>query len=147
MRHSLHERRAVPKTDHTPAVLAVGLPQSNHDCDTASATAEAWDDRIDLSIAPTAAEALELLKVVRFELLLVGSAIPDMSRRDFAATVRRFWPWQRWALIDVDATESDVREAGGLGAIGVLDCLPQLESYLAPRSIRRRIPIAEHHPP
>jgi hypothetical protein len=147
MRHSLHERLAVPETDHTPAVLAVGLSQSNHDCDPASATTEAWDDWIDLSIAATATEALELLKIVRFELLLVGSAIPDMSTRDFAATMRRFWPWQRWALIDVDATESDVQEAGELGAIGVFDCLSQLESYIAPRPIRRRIPITEHHPP
>jgi DNA-binding NarL/FixJ family response regulator len=82
---------------------------------------------LNLRVAPTAGEALKMLRTSRFDLVLVGSETPDMSPWDLAATIRRFWPWQRWMLIGPALSDADQLRACQLGASGVFHSFPAPE--------------------
>jgi len=72
-----------------------------------------------VSLASSGGQAIELMKVLRFDLLLVSPTLPDMTVWRFAETVRQFWPWQRWMLVTNEATPDHVRCAGEHGAAGI----------------------------
>jgi len=79
-----------------------------------------------ISYASTGREAFELLKVLRFDLLVVSPDLPDMSVWTLVETVKQFWPWQRWALVAPQASDEMVKLAGEQGAIGVFSKFPSL---------------------
>src|SRR5258708_2767202 len=74
---------------------------------------------LSITHVPTGWEAIELLTILRFDLLLLSADVPDMSPWELADKVRHFWPWQRWALVAPNATDADFRLAGERGASGV----------------------------
>jgi CheY-like chemotaxis protein len=76
---------------------------------------------VHLTSVDTGAKAIELLRILRFDLVLLSASVPDMSPWQLAAQIRRFWPWQRWALVAPEAADADIRRAGELGAVAVLD--------------------------
>lgn len=122
-----HPRAAREKSTTSPgaSALAVGL--------SADQVPQRTPAQIQLSLAATGCEAIELLKVLRFDLLLVANGLPDMSVWSFAETVRHHWPWQRWAMLAPGASTTEVRLAGERGAVGVFDELSTLLAAYAPR--------------
>jgi DNA-binding NarL/FixJ family response regulator len=95
-----------------PAILAVGLNLTGEHA------------ALNVRTVPIAREALKLLRRLRFDLVLVAWELPDMSPWDLAATIRHFWPWQRWMLIGSDLDDANQRRACELGASGVFDSIP-----------------------
>jgi hypothetical protein len=88
-----------------------------------------------LTYAATGYEAVELLRVMSFDMVLISRDVFDMGPWDLAESIRKFWPWQRWALLAPSASAEEVRSAGELGAIGVfattkelLACGPQRQA-------------------
>ncbi len=65
-------------------------------------------------------QALEWLRVLRVDLLLVGSDILDMSPWQFVIRVRNAWPWHKWALLGTGITDDDEALARQLGACRIL---------------------------
>jgi len=79
-----------------------------------------------ISYASSGREAFELLRVLRFDLLVVSPDLPDMSVWTLVESVKQFWPWQRWALVAPQAADEIVKRAGEQGAIGVFSKFPSL---------------------
>ena len=72
----------------------------------------------------TEEEALESLRILQFDLVLIAINAPDESTWKFVAALRRFWPWQRWAFLSCSLTDDDQRRAYELGVCAILDALP-----------------------
>jgi hypothetical protein len=79
-----------------------------------------------LTYAATGYEAVELLRVMSFDMILVCRDVFDMGPWDLAEAIRKYWPWQRWALLAPTPTAEEVRLAGELGAIGVFASTSEL---------------------
>src|SRR5687768_11885674 len=99
-----------------PAVLAVCLPALAED--------DAGDG-ISLCHAGSGREALELLRVLRFDLVLVGRDLPDGPLWCFVREVQSVWPWQRWALVAPRLSEREEREARMLGVAQIVEAVPE----------------------
>jgi CheY-like chemotaxis protein len=96
--------------EHQASVLLVG-------------TCPAKRNHRDIRIV-TPDEGLETLRVLQFDLVLIATNTPDESTWEFAASLRRFWPWQRWAFLSPNPTDDDQRRAYELGACAIFDSLP-----------------------
>ena len=89
------------QTDHEPgSILAVGLRDSDladvaHAC-TPSCTA-----------TDSARSAIELLRILRFDLVITADHLPDMPVWQFVKRMRAAWPWQKWAMFSSRLTERD----------------------------------------
>jgi hypothetical protein len=79
-----------------------------------------------LTYAATGCEAVELLRVMAFDIVLVSRDVFDMGPWDLAESIRKFWPWQRWALLAQNPTPEEVRLAGELGAMGIFGSTREL---------------------
>jgi DNA-binding response OmpR family regulator len=71
--------------------------------------------------AESGAKALELMRVLRFDLLVTGDSLPDMTVNQLVRRVRAAWPWQKWALVANDISPQDEIAARSLGAMAVFD--------------------------
>jgi DNA-binding NarL/FixJ family response regulator len=69
-------------------------------------------------------DAIELLKMLRFDIALISSDLPDMPPWTLARTIKIHWSWTKWALIAPDASAEDFLRTCELGAIAVLDRCP-----------------------
>ena len=98
-----------------PSVLAVCLPELRD---------YATDAGLDVQYAASGREAIELLRVLRFDLVLTGQALPDMSAAMLLARVRTAWPWQKSVLVCSELSESQERQARSLGVVSILDGWP-----------------------
>jgi hypothetical protein len=54
-----------------------------------------------------------------FDLILISRDVFDVGPWELAEQIRKFWPWQRWALLATTPTPEETRMAGELGAIGI----------------------------
>jgi hypothetical protein len=99
-----------------PAVLAVCLP---------SLAEDAGGKDVSVCLAGSAREAFELLRVLRFDLVLVGRNLPDHSLWRFIREVQSVWPWQRWALVASCISEREEREARMLGVAQIIGAVPR----------------------
>jgi hypothetical protein len=79
-----------------------------------------------LTYAATGYEAIELLRVMSFDIVLISRDVFDMGPWDLAESIRKYWPWQRWALLAPSATPDEVRQAGELSAMGVFGSTKEL---------------------
>lgn len=95
------------------SLLAVGLP------DTPTAT-----QQYDLRVADSGRQALAMLRLMYFDLLLVGDQVPDMSVWSLIRTIRMCWPQQRWALVASHITPREEIVARSLGALMVIESVP-----------------------
>jgi hypothetical protein len=74
---------------------------------------------VDVTSVDSATKALELMRLLRFDLLLVGLRVDRPPPWDFVRRMRARWPDQKWLLAANDASEiSPVNEivARSLGA-------------------------------
>ena len=97
-------------------LLAVGLPGL-----------PARQPGLDITAASTGAEALALLRLISFDLLLAGQEIPDMTVWALIRVVRARWPQQRWALLGRGLTARQEIQARSLGAVMVINGAPDCE--------------------
>ncbi len=71
--------------------------------------------------AESGTKALELMRVLRFDLMVTGDALPDMTVSQLVRRVRAAWPWQKWALVAHSISPADEIGARSMGAMAVLD--------------------------
>ena len=100
-------------TNGSISLLAVGVP----DAPTAMR-------QYDLRMATTGRQALAMLRLMYFDLLLAGDQIPDMSVWTLIRTIRMCWPQQRWALVASHITPREEIEARSLGSLMVIESVP-----------------------
>lgn len=89
--------------------------------------------------ADSAHRALELLRLMRFELLLTGDRLADMPLETFIVRVKRTWPWQRWVLVTGSSDHRQELLARSLGVMAVIDAPLRLDELLEiTRNLRPR---------
>ena len=59
------------------------------------------------TVAETARSAIELLRMLRFDLVVTADHLPDMPVFQFVKRMRAAWPWQKWALVSNRLTIQD----------------------------------------
>jgi len=123
----------------TPSILAVGAKLAN--LHRAKVTSEV-DPRVQLVEVDSGVKALELLRVLKFDLVAVGPGVNDMAPSTFAQRLRTVRPFQKWALVaDEDLPAEEEMMARALGAIAVLDGPDAWKSVIEmARQVRRRNP-------
>jgi hypothetical protein len=78
--------------------------------------------------ADSGKKALELLRMLRFDLLVTGDHLPDMPVGQLIRRVRVAWPWQKWAMVGSELTAQDEIAARSLGAMAVFDAPPDWDA-------------------
>jgi len=68
--------------------------------------------------------AVQIVRETRFDLLLVGSHLPDVSVWHFLEQIRRVRAWQNWALVGGPLTEQQTGIARMFGAATLSDATP-----------------------
>ena len=97
--------------DHEPgSILAVGLRDSDlHEAAHVFTTAD------------SARSAIELLRMLRFDLVITADRLPDMPVFQFVKRMRAGWPWQKWALVSSRLTNQDEITARTLGVMRIIE--------------------------
>jgi CheY-like chemotaxis protein len=78
--------------------------------------------------ADSGKKALELLRMLHFDLLVTGDHLPDMPVSHLIRRVRAAWPWQKWAMVGSSLTTQDEIVARTLGAVAVFDAPPDWDA-------------------
>jgi DNA-binding response OmpR family regulator len=92
------------------SILAVGL----RDADLSEAPRAC-------TVAPTARSAVELLRMLRFDLVVASDHLPDMPVFQFIKRMRAAWPWQKWALVSSRLSIQDEITARTLGVMQIIE--------------------------
>lgn len=71
--------------------------------------------------ANSARQAIDLLRMLRFDLLITGKDLPDMPVFSFVSKVKSAWPWQKWALVSSDLTATEEVIVRTLGVTRIFD--------------------------
>ena len=75
-----------------------------------------------------------MLRMLSFDLVIVGMRIPDISTWDFVRRVRTGWAWQKWALVGGGIggmiTDDQERSARMFGSIRIYDVMPSSDEVL-----------------
>jgi CheY-like chemotaxis protein len=103
--------------------------------------------------AESGTKALELLRILRFDLLVTGDSLPDMAMSQLIRRVRVAWPWQKWAMVGSMLTSQDEIVARSLGAMAVFDAPADWDALASlavtaaarPASIRRMASVQLQH--
>lgn len=119
-----------------PTLLAIGidgLPKSSA--------------AIDVYAASTVREAVSTMRLIGFDLVVVGLDDPHLDVWEAMHRVLTAWPQQRWMLASGQVTQEEEILARTLGAAVVLDAVPD-ESWLVEfaTSLRRRDPVTGFSP-
>jgi CheY-like chemotaxis protein len=112
----------------SPSLLIVGvagLTQSTSD--------------LDVYTANSVRETLATIRLITFDLLVVGLENPAIDVWELIPRIRSAWPQQRWMLLSAHMSLEDEVAARSLGALVVLNELPH-KDWLADfaHSLRRR---------
>jgi CheY-like chemotaxis protein len=78
--------------------------------------------------ADSGKKALELLRMLHFDLLVTGDHLPDMPVSHLIRRIRAAWPWQKWAMVGSSLTTQDEIVARTLGAVAVFDAPPDWDA-------------------
>jgi len=74
--------------------------------------------------------AIDMLRTLRFDLVLVGSNLPDMNVWDFVRHMRTALPRQRWAWVGGGLSEEQESMVRMFGATTIFDEAPTTEQLL-----------------
>ncbi len=74
--------------------------------------------------AQNARRAVDMLRMVSFDLVLVGAHLPDMSAWDFLIHLKTAFPHQKWALVGGPITEQQEIKARSFGCLTLFDSTP-----------------------
>jgi DNA-binding response OmpR family regulator len=106
----------------SPNVLAVGAKLANlARARCASSKPDAKEGEAQTAEVVAGRGAFDLLRVLRFDVVAVGTQLPDMTPWEFARRMKALWPWQKWALVADSLTSEEEQMARTLGAVAVLE--------------------------
>ena len=71
--------------------------------------------------ARSARQAIELLRVMRIDLVVTSTMLPDASAWLFVQKLKRGWPWQKWVLVGNALGARDELTARALGVLAVFE--------------------------
>src|ERR1700759_3567093 len=74
--------------------------------------------------------AIDMLRMLSFDLVVVGMRIPDISTWDFVRRVRTGWAWQKWALVGGMMTEQQEITARMFGSVKIYDVMPSSDELM-----------------
>jgi len=74
--------------------------------------------------------AIDMLRMLSFDLVIVGMRIPDITTWDFVRRVRTGWAWQKWALVGGAMTDQQEITARMFGAVKIYDVMPSSDEVL-----------------
>jgi len=74
--------------------------------------------------------AVDMLRMLSFDLVLVGMRIPDINTWDFVRRLRTGWAWQKWALVGGAITEQQEITARMFGPIKIYDVMPSSDELI-----------------
>lgn len=57
--------------------------------------------------ATSARQAIDLLRMLKFDLVITGMELPDMPVFRLVSKIKTAWPWQKWALVANELTPQD----------------------------------------
>ncbi len=87
--------------------------------------------------------AIDMLRMLSFDMVLVGMRIPDISSWDFVRRVRTGWPWQKWALVGGAISEQQEITARMFGATKIYDVMPSSdELFELTNNLRKKAALA-----
>jgi CheY-like chemotaxis protein len=90
--------------------------------------------------------AIDMLRMLSFDLVLVGMRIPDLGTWDFARRLRTGWAWQKWALIGGAITEQQEITARMFGPLKIYDVMPSSDELLKlAEALRQKAAMAVLH--
>jgi DNA-binding NarL/FixJ family response regulator len=74
--------------------------------------------------------AMDLMRMINFDFVLVGSRLPDMSTWDFLRHLKVAHPHQKWALVAPKMTEQQEITARMFGTTTIFDTTPTTHELL-----------------
>lgn len=114
-----------------PTLLTIGIPELP------------WRSQsINRYTAASVREAVAIIRLITFDLLLVGLNDPRLNVWDLMRRVTAAWPQQRWILASQNITPQQEILGRSLGALMILDECPDelwLRDFLASLSERDRL--------
>ncbi|MGA2232715.1 MAG: hypothetical protein ABSH22_17590 [Tepidisphaeraceae bacterium] len=100
-------------------------------------------DGIGFREAHTGHRAIDLMRMLSFDFMLVGTRLPDMTAWDFLRHLKAAHPQQKWGLVGGPLSEQHQITARMLGATAIFDTTPNplqlrmLTARLRERAIAR----------
>jgi DNA-binding response OmpR family regulator len=85
---------------------------------------------LDFCTVRSGRRAIDMLRMLSFDLVVVGMRIPDLSTWDFVRRVRTGWAWQKWALVGGAITEQQEITARMFGSVKIYDVMPSSDEVL-----------------
>ena len=85
---------------------------------------------LDFCTVRSGRRAVDMLRMLSFDLVVVGMRIPDISTWDFVRRVRTGWAWQKWSLVGGAITEQQEITARMFGAVKIYDVMPSSDEVL-----------------
>jgi len=68
--------------------------------------------------------------MLRFDLLLIGPAVPDISIWEFVRRARIGWPWPKWALVGERISEQQEITARMMGVTKIFETFPTSQELM-----------------
>jgi CheY-like chemotaxis protein len=90
--------------------------------------------------------AIDMLRMLSFDLVLVGMRIPDIGTWDFVRRVRMGWAWQKWALVGGAMSDQQEITARMFGSLKIYDVMPSSDELIElAASLRQKAAMAVLH--
>jgi DNA-binding NarL/FixJ family response regulator len=105
-------------------------------------TASGRTDELNYHAAPNGRRAIDMLRMVSFDVVLVGLKLPDMSAWDFLTHLKTAFPNQKWALVGGPVTEQQEVKARMFGCLTMFENTPTGGELLSLTSRTREQAIA-----
>jgi len=77
--------------------------------------------QVDLITADTGGRAIELLRMLKFDLVVIGQQLADMPVWNLVQRMRLAMPGQKWAFVGKEIAPREEVMARSLGVVGVFD--------------------------
>jgi CheY-like chemotaxis protein len=91
-------------------------------------------ERLDFCSVRSGRRAIDMMRLLSFDLVLVGMRLPDANTWDFVRRVRTAWSWQKWALVGGGIggliTDDQERSARMFGSVRIYDVMPSSDEVL-----------------
>ena len=87
-------------------------------------------DGLEVVSAASARQATEWLQSRRFDLLLTGTSLPDVSIWEFIRRTRVTWPWVKWVMAGHAISEQQVMTAKMFSAVAILEAPARVDELL-----------------
>lgn len=85
---------------------------------------------ISFTAANSGRRAIDMLRMLSFDIVLVGMRLPDISVWDFVRRTRTGWPWQKWALVSGRITEQQEITARMFGSMKIFEVTPSTDELI-----------------